>query len=85
MFGLFKHPTFRDDRFGLLIRSGGHWRGTIRLGRHGEVALLLSGGRAAPDRAGLTLAHELAERFERELVPQIATGLLEHFEPYGGE
>jgi hypothetical protein len=82
MFGLFKSPPFQDSRLGLLTRSGGHWKGMIALGRHGDVELRLFGGRDTPDPASLALAHDLSARFDA-LVPQIQASLFEHYEPYG--
>jgi hypothetical protein len=81
MFGLFRSATFRDDRFGSLIRSGGHWKGSIALGQHGNVELSLSGGRGSPDPASLGLAHELPARYG-SLLSQIQSSLFEHYEPY---
>ncbi len=82
MFGLFKATTIKDDRLGLLTRSGRYWRGSIALGRHGNIALSLSGGRDAPDSASLALARELTARYDA-LLAQIQAGLFEHYEPYG--
>ena len=81
MFGLFKTTPFEDDHLGTLTRSGGSWRGSIALGRHGKMALSLSGDRQAPDAASLALAHELPARYET-LLASIQTSLLEHYEPY---
>ena len=81
MFGLFKTAPFTDDCLGSLTRSGGLWRGRIALGRHGKIDLNLAGGRQSPDPAGLALARELPTRYDAVL-PQIQTGLFEHYEPY---
>jgi hypothetical protein len=63
MFGLFGSRAFEDSCVGQLTRSGGCWKGTMALGRYGTVGLRLSGGRDAPDPAGLALARELPDRF----------------------
>jgi hypothetical protein len=81
MFGLFRSAPFQDGHFGSMIRSSGYWKSTIVLGGHGSIDLLVSGGRKAPDPAGLALAHELPTRFTA-LVPQIQARLFEHYEPY---
>jgi hypothetical protein len=80
MFGLFKTATFQDDRLGSLARSGGHWKGSIALGQHGNIELSLSGGRESPDPASLALARELTARYE-SLRSQIQASLFEHYEP----
>lgn len=81
MFGLFKAAPFEDDSLGLLTRSGGLWRGSIALGRHGKIALSLSGERQSPDSASLALARELPARYE-SLLSQVQASLFEHYEPY---
>jgi hypothetical protein len=81
MFGLFKSATFQDDRLGLLTKSGSHWKGSLALGRHGKVALSLTGGRESPDPASVALAHELPARYDA-LLAQIQASLFEHYEPY---
>ncbi|MCX7045287.1 MAG: hypothetical protein NTX50_07390 [Candidatus Sumerlaeota bacterium] len=81
MFGLFKAATFQDDRLGSLTRSGGHWKGSVALGRHGKVELSLSGGRESPDSASVALARELPARYD-SLLLQIQASLFEHYEPY---
>jgi uncharacterized protein DUF6985 len=81
MFGLFKSATFQDDRLGPLTKSGAHWKGSLTLGRHGKVALRLSGSRESPVSANLALAHELPARYDA-LLSQIQSSLFEHYEPY---
>lgn len=81
MLGFFESAPFEDDRLGLLKRSGGLWRGSIELGRHGKIGLSLSGGRQSPDPASLALAHELPARYG-SLLSQIQASLFGHYEPY---
>jgi hypothetical protein len=76
-----KPRPHRDPMLGELVRQRGYWRGTITLGDHGAVPLLLAGPRAAPAEAGLGLARELASRYAA-LRPVIARALFEHYEPY---
>ena len=81
MFGLFKTAPFEDDRLGSLTRSGGSWKGSIALWRHGKIEVSLTGGRQSPDSASLALARELPTRYGA-LLPQIQASLFEHYEPY---
>ena len=81
MFGLFKSGPFRDGQLGELHRSGGYWKGKLVVVPCGMFRLALAGSREAPDPIALGLAKELPERF-KSLMPQIQTGLFEHYAPY---
>jgi hypothetical protein len=81
MFGLFKSEPFQDADLGELRRSGGYWRGSLELRPCGTFRLALNGNREKPDQAALGLAKELLDRFP-SLVPEIQTGLFEHYIPY---
>ena len=81
MFGLFKTPTFVDDRLGELRRSRGAWRGTLGLGGAAPVRLVVSGPAAAPDPEAMRLARSIAQDLSGWR-PAIAQALFEHYEPY---
>jgi hypothetical protein len=49
MFGLFRTGTFTDDEGGHFERSGGLWRGHVRLDDGAPVPLAVSGSREQPD------------------------------------
>ncbi len=81
LFGLLQSPTVNDPVCGPLARSRGHWRGRMPLGAHRVIPLLIAGGRDAPDGPALAQARELPARYPT-LQREIATALLEHYEPY---
>jgi hypothetical protein len=81
MFGLFKTPTFVDERLGELRRSRGAWRGTLGLGGAAPVSLVVSGPAGAPDPEAMRLARSIARDFPGWR-PAIAQALFEHYEPY---
>jgi hypothetical protein len=81
MFGLFKSEPFRDGQLGSLRRSGKNWKGSLVVAPCGIFRLALAGNRKAPDLIALGLAKELPERFG-SLMPNIQTGLFEHYVPY---
>ena len=81
MFGLFSSKPIEDEQLGELRRSGGYWRGSLLLEPCGTFALVLAGGREAPDPTHLRLSKELPDRFV-SLMPDIQTGLFEHYAPY---
>lgn len=81
MFDLFKSAPFHDPQLGELVRSRGHWRGSIGLGADESVPLAISGTRSEPDAQALQGAREIATRFAGWR-PLIAQALLEHYGPY---
>jgi hypothetical protein len=81
MFGLFKSHPFRDSQLGELVRSRGHWRGSLTLGTNSAAPLVLAGDRSQPDPQALSLARELPQT-ARLLRPAIAQALFEHYQPY---
>ncbi|HRF05230.1 hypothetical protein [Accumulibacter sp.] len=81
MFDLFKSEPFGDPQLGQLLRSRGHWRGSISLGSDENVPLAISGTRSAPDAPALQAARELGARFAGWR-PSIEQALLEHYGPY---
>jgi hypothetical protein len=80
MLGLFKAPTFVDPQLGELRRSGGAWRGTLRLDGL-AVPLVVRGPRAAPGSEALVVARALAQDLPTWR-PAIARALFEHYAPY---
>ncbi len=80
MFELFKTAPYHDEVLGDLTRSGRQWKGSLSLGPHGIVELIVSGVRTRPDSASLALARELPEKYEA-LRPVIQASLFEHYEP----
>lgn len=81
MFGLFKSPSFRDPRLGDLVRSRGHWRGSLVLADGTAVPLALAGTRAEPDAQAAAAAAALPAQLA-SLRPIIETALFEHYAPY---
>jgi hypothetical protein len=81
MFDLFKSEPFSDPQLGELVRSRGHWRGSISLGSDESVPLAISGTRSEPDAPALQAARELGARFAGWR-PSIEQALLEHYGPY---
>jgi uncharacterized protein DUF6985 len=81
MFGLFKSPPFRDPQLGELVRSRGHWRGSLTLEGRARVPLALSGTRAAPDAQAMAVARAVATQFA-SWRPSIEQALFEHYSPY---
>ncbi|HSV68908.1 MAG TPA: hypothetical protein VLI72_02260, partial [Methylibium sp.] len=81
MFGLFKSPSFRDPRLGDLVRSRGHWRGSLVLADGTGVPLALAGTRAEPDAQAVAAAAALPAQLA-SLRPTIETALFEHYAPY---
>ena len=77
----FKSKPFRDEQLGEFRRSGGYWKGSLLVAPCGTFRLALVGSREAPDPIALGLAKELPHRF-KSLMPQIQTGLFEHYAPY---
>lgn len=67
--------------FGLLKRSRGKWRGSIRLDGLPTAMLSVPGGHSGPAPAGLSLAEELVTRWP-DLRPEIAEALHDHYLPY---
>ena len=81
MFDLFKSVPFSDPQLGELLRSRGHWRGSISLGSDENVPLANSGTRSEPDAPALQAAREVATQFAGWR-PSIEQALLEHYGPY---
>jgi hypothetical protein len=81
MFALFKSKPFQDGQLGEFRRSSRYWKGSLALQPCGTFRLSLVGSREAPDPVALALAKELPDRFEA-LIPNIQSGLLEHYAPY---
>lgn len=81
MFGLFKSEPFRDEKLGELRRSRGYWRGSLPIKPCGTFRLALAGNNRLPDPVFVGLARELPDRF-KSLMPEIQSGLFEHYEPY---
>jgi len=81
MFGLFKSPQFRDPQLGELVRSCGHWRGSVTLEGRVRVPLVLSGTRSAPDAQAVAVARDGTTRY-RSWRPTIEKALFEHYGPY---
>ena len=84
MSGLFGSKTYDDPELGTLTRSWRHWKVSIQLPPHGDVAVRIAGSRSGPDADGLALARQLVARYP-ELMPAIEEELFEHYEPYGDE
>lgn len=78
MFGLFKTPKYNDPILGEFQRTQGSWNGRIKLDKHGEILLRLSGGKQSPHSEGLDLANQLFSHIG-SLVPQIQEELFEHY------
>jgi hypothetical protein len=83
MFGLFKSPPFRDPQLGELVRSRGHWRGSVTVSAGSTVPLAVSGTRTEPDAQALQAAREVATQFALWR-PTIENALFEHYQPYAG-
>jgi hypothetical protein len=81
MFGLFKTATFTDEALGQLQRSGGLWRGHVRLDDGAPVRLVISGSRERPDAEALNIARAMPGDFP-VWRPGIAEALFEHYQPY---
>ncbi|WP_374682194.1 hypothetical protein [Accumulibacter sp.] len=81
MFDLFKSAPFCDPQLGELVRSRGHWRGSISLAADESVPLAISGTRNEPDAQALQAAREVGTRFAGWR-PTIEQALLEHYGPY---
>lgn len=81
MFGLFKSDPYTDAELGTFTRARGKWRGTVTLPGRGPTPVALSGGRKQPDARALTLARLVPAQYG-SLIPDIQTGLFEHYEPY---
>jgi len=69
MFGLFKSPSFRDRRLGDLVRSRGHWRGSLVLADGTGVPLALAGTRAEPDAQATAAAAALPAQLQAVDLP----------------
>lgn len=80
MFGLLKPATFSDPALGDFIRSGGWWRGTLRLDS-GAIPLALAGSRRTPDPAALAAARAVAARLPGWR-GAMESALFAHYEPY---
>ena len=81
MFGLFKTPLLVDEELGELRRSGGLWRGNLRILSDRAVPIAISGSRAAPDPRALELARTIKGDFP-SWQPLIGAALFEHYAPY---
>jgi hypothetical protein len=81
LFDFLRASPYTDAVLGVVVRRGGRWQGRISLPPEGDGALLLAGGRTAPDDSSVRLARELAPRYG-SLRPAIAQALFEHYEPY---
>ena len=81
IFDFLKPQPYQDPQLGILQHSKGYWRGLISLAPHVDAPLLLSGGRAGPNQAGVVLARGLPDRFPT-LIPSIQEALFEHYLPY---
>jgi hypothetical protein len=81
VFGLFKTTPYHDAVLGDLKRSRRRWKGSLSLEFHGDVELIVSGGRSRPDSASLALARELPEKYAT-LQSEIQASLFQHYEPY---
>lgn len=86
MLGLFKSKRFPDPELGELVRSRGHWRGSIELGAGAREALplALTGPRAEPDPQALTVAKQLPTLMASWRA-RIEEALFEHYGPYAPE
>jgi hypothetical protein len=80
MFGFFKSASFVDPQLGELLRSGGAWRGTLKLDAEASVPLVLSGGRAAPDPEALRIARSIPSDYP-SWRPAIERELFDHYSP----
>jgi hypothetical protein len=80
MFGLFGSASFTDPQLGELRRSGGVWRGTVRL-EGAALPLAVSGSRTAPDAEALRLARSVPAEFAAWR-PTMERALYEHHSPY---
>lgn len=80
MFGLFKSTPFSDPKLGKLVRSRGHWRGSISLGGS-STSLVISGSRNEPDAEAIQVARGLSSLFPA-WKPAIENALFEHYTPY---
>jgi hypothetical protein len=78
--GLFSKSTFTDTALGSFERSGGMWRGTLRL-ENAMVPLALSGSRSEPDDDALDTARTIAGGYAGWR-PVIERELFAHYEPY---
>ena len=81
MFSFFKTKPFVDSQIGELRRSRGKWRGRLKLDTNSEVALVLSGGRSAPDAEALRIARSIPSDYP-SWQPVIEKELFEHYSPY---
>ena len=72
MFSFLKATPHTDPSLGVLVRSRGHWRGTLAL-RHGQpVPLAIAGSRIAPDPDALALAPEQVQELKTRVLVQRA-------------
>lgn len=81
MFNFFKSPTFLDPVLGELVRSRGHWRGTLELTRESIMPLILAGSRAQPEPRAVAIARTLRDELAAWR-PSIEVALFEHYQPY---
>ena len=80
MFGLFNSPPFSDPQLGELRRTGGLWRGTLKLGEV-RVPLVLPGSRAAPHPQVLDIARSIPSGYLKWRA-LIERAMFEHYAPY---
>ncbi|MEO6747749.1 MAG: hypothetical protein ABIS28_06290 [Caldimonas sp.] len=81
MFSFLKATPHTDPSLGVLVRSRGHWRGTLAL-RHGQpVPLAIAGSRIAPDPDALALARAVPAALPAWR-PAIEAAVWAHIEPY---
>jgi hypothetical protein len=81
MFGLFRTATFTDEELGPFQRSGGLWRGRLRLSGDAPSPLVLSGSREKPDAEALNLARSIPAEVPGWR-PELDAALFEHYQPY---
>lgn len=82
MSGLFGSPHFDDVVIGRLKRSGGVWRGTLKVGDTPDVPVNLFGSGREPDAAALAAARQVSAMFGGWR-PPIQQALFDHYTPYG--
>jgi hypothetical protein len=78
--GLFGSSSFTDTALGTFKRSGGLWRGSLRI-ESATVPLAVSGSRSAPDDDALDTARTIVNDYTGWR-PTIERELFAHYEPY---
>jgi len=80
MFGFFRAAAYVDPTLGEFKRSGGLWRGKIKLAER-VVPLSISGPRAQPDAEAVAAAQALPTVWAQSS-DSVARALVEHLAPY---